>query len=90
MRNIVFSLVAAAALLVSVGAAVAGGPVKLTDDQLDKATAGAATDDTSFLLGVSTAELGRLVALSDWTLGFLNGAPQPLPTQLLSAPIATP
>ena len=42
MRRKFFSLVAAAALLASVGAAVAD-PVKLTDVQLDEATAGAAT-----------------------------------------------
>ena len=40
MRYKFFSLVAAAALLASVGAAVAD-PVKLTDVQLDEATAGA-------------------------------------------------
>jgi hypothetical protein len=43
MRRKFFSLVAAAALLASVGAADAKGPVKLTDVQLDEATAGAAT-----------------------------------------------
>jgi hypothetical protein len=42
MRHKFFSLVAAAALLASVGAADAKGPVKLTDVQLDEATAGAA------------------------------------------------
>ena len=37
------SVVAAAALLMSVGAAYAKGPVTLTDGQLDKITAGDAT-----------------------------------------------
>jgi hypothetical protein len=41
MSGKLLSLVAAAALLVSVGAANAKDPVKLTDGQLDKVTAGA-------------------------------------------------
>ena len=44
MRHIVFSLVAATAFLASVGAAVAD-PVKLTDVQLDKVTAGDAASN---------------------------------------------
>jgi hypothetical protein len=77
MRDKVLSLVAAAALLASVGVANAKGPVTLTDVQLDKATAGdaASTNQVSFLLGVSTAELGRLLALSNFAVGILNGAP---------------
>jgi hypothetical protein len=102
MRYKIFSLVAAMALLASVGAAYAKdpaqasvgaadakgpvetsigaahakGPMKLTDAQLDKATAG---DELSFLVGVSTADLGRLMAISNWALGWLNGVPQALP-----------
>jgi hypothetical protein len=41
MSGKLLALVAAAALLVSVGAANAKDPVKLTDHQLDKVTAGA-------------------------------------------------
>jgi hypothetical protein len=41
MRSKVVGLVAAAALSASVGIATAKGPVKLTDGQLDKVTAGA-------------------------------------------------
>lgn len=41
MSGKLLSLVAAAALLVSVGVANAKSPVKLTDGQLDKVTAGA-------------------------------------------------
>jgi hypothetical protein len=82
MHDKVLSLVAAAALLASVAVANAKGPVTLTDVQLDKATAGdaASTNQVSYLLSVSTAELGRLMALSSWTLGVLNGVPlSPLP-----------
>jgi hypothetical protein len=74
MRDKVLSLVAAAALLASVGVANAKGPVTLTDVQLDKATAGA--DETAFLLANSTATLNRLLTITNWTLGFLNGVPQ--------------
>jgi hypothetical protein len=45
MRHIVLSLVAATALLASVGAAAAKDPVKLTDVQLDKVTAGDAASN---------------------------------------------
>jgi hypothetical protein len=40
MRNKVIGVVSAAALLASVGVANAKGPVKLSDVQLDKVTAG--------------------------------------------------
>ena len=88
MRSRVAGLVAAAALLASVGIANADqataakdakGPVKLTDNQLDKVTAGDAASQTAFLVATSTAELNRLLAISNFTLGFLNGVPQPLP-----------
>jgi hypothetical protein len=72
-------MVAAAALLVSVGVANAKGPVKLTDNQLDKVTAGAATNQVAFLMAISTATVNRLTTLSNFTLGFLSGVPQPLP-----------
>jgi hypothetical protein len=49
MRSKVVGLVAAAALSASVGIATAKGPVKLTDGQLDKVTAGA--DYTSANMG---------------------------------------
>jgi hypothetical protein len=42
MSGKLLSIVAAAALLVSIGAASAKDPVKLSDHQLDKVTAGAA------------------------------------------------
>jgi hypothetical protein len=75
------SLVAAAALLASVGvanaaenaAAKAKGPVTLTDNQLDKVTAGDAASQTAFLLSTSTAELNNLLTISNNTLSFLNG-----------------
>jgi hypothetical protein len=44
MTGRLLGLVAAAALLVSVGVANAKEPVKLTDHQLDKVTAGAAVN----------------------------------------------
>ena len=75
------SLVAAAALLASVGvanaaenaAAKAEGPVTLTDNQLDEVTAGDAASQTAFLLSTSTAELNNLLTISNNTLSFLNG-----------------
>jgi predicted small lipoprotein YifL len=60
MRNTVLSFVAAAALLTSVGAAHAKGPVTLTDSQLDKITAGDATgvlNPLTFWVEVSQVEL---------------------------------
>jgi hypothetical protein len=65
MRHKSLSLVAAAALLMSVGAAYAKDPVMLTDDQLDKVTAGDAAGITAFWVGVSTLELDGLLALSN-------------------------
>ena len=86
MGGKVLSLLAAAALLASVGAAnaeenaaaKAKGPVTLTDNQLDTVTAGDAASQTAFLVATSTAELNRLLAISNFTIGFLNGVPQPL------------
>jgi hypothetical protein len=88
MKSKVLGLVAAAALLTSLGAANASenatakakGPVSLTDNQLDTVTAGDAASQTAFLLSVSTTELNNLLAISNFTLGFLNGVPQPLPS----------
>jgi hypothetical protein len=68
----VFSLVAAAALLASVGAAAANDPVKLTAVQRDNATAGAAANETA-------TDLGRPQAFSNFALGFLNGIPPQRP-----------
>ena len=66
MRGKVLSLAAAAAMLASVGAANAPanakGPVTLTDNQLDKVTAGATAAD---ILAFSTATLNNLVANSN-------------------------
>ena len=86
MRGKVLSLVAAAALLASVGAANAPadakGPVPLTDNQLDKVTAGATAADilafsTATLNNLvanshSTAPLNNLMAVSNQTVGFLS------------------
>jgi hypothetical protein len=94
MGDKVLSLVAAAALLASVGVANAKGPVTLTDGQLDKVTAGDAASQTAFLVGVSTVELNRLVTLSNFAVGLLNGFPlAPLPNttpSLPSLPTITP
>ena len=60
MHSKVVGLVAAAALLASVGIANAEGPVTLTDGQLDKITAGDA--QTSATLAASTAQLNALLA----------------------------
>jgi hypothetical protein len=91
MRYKVLSAVAVAALLASVGAANAHdikGPVELKDLQLDKVTAGdSSTNETAALVADSTATLNRLMTISNWTVGFLNGVPQaPLP--LSAFPIA--
>jgi hypothetical protein len=82
MRDKVLSFVAAAALLASVDAAYAKGPVTLTDGQLDKVTAGDSASQTAFLVSVSTAELNKLLAFSNAAVGFLNGVPP--------SPITTP
>jgi hypothetical protein len=70
MHGNVVGLVAAAALLASVGIANAKGPVKLTDGQLDKITAGASA---SSINASATAELNSLVAASTNTVVALNG-----------------
>ena len=79
------SLVAAAALLASVGvanaaenaAAKAKGPVTLTDNQLDTVTAGDAASQVAFLMAISTADVNRLTAISNFTIGFLSGTFNP-------------
>ena len=68
MRDEVLSLVAVAALLGSMGAAGAKEPVKLTDAQLDMATAGFAT---SVNFGVSMPGVGAF-----FPLGSPNGTAQ--------------
>ena len=89
MSSKVLGLVAAAALLASVGAANAAenaganaaakakGPVTLTDNQLDTVTAGDAASQTAFLLATSTAELNNLLAISNFTISFLSGTFNP-------------
>jgi hypothetical protein len=77
MRSRVVGLVAAAALLSSVGIASAAddatanakGPVTLTDNQLDKVTAGATAAD---ILAFSTATLNNLVANANSTTPLNN------------------
>jgi hypothetical protein len=61
MHGKVVGLVAAVALLASVGIANAKGPVTLTDGQLDKITAG---DATSATLAAATAQLNTLLAVN--------------------------
>jgi hypothetical protein len=69
MRSKVVGLVAAVALLASVGIASAKGPVKLTEVQLDKVTAGAntstsvaATQTLNTLLAANTQQLNNQLA----------------------------
>ena len=69
MRSKTVGFVAAAALLASIGIANAKGPVTLTDNQLDKVTAGATAAD---ILGFSTATLNNLVANSNSTAPLNN------------------
>jgi hypothetical protein len=40
--------------------------------------AGAATNEVAFLTAISVVDVSRLTAISNFTLGFLNGVPQPL------------
>jgi hypothetical protein len=54
MRSNVVGLVAAAALLTSVGIANAKSPVKLTDGQLDNITAGASLASANLAASVAT------------------------------------
>jgi hypothetical protein len=86
MGGKVLSLIASAALLASVGAANAPanakGPVTLTDNQLDKVTAGATAagilaNSTAILNNLlansnSAAPLNNLMAISNQTVGFLT------------------
>jgi hypothetical protein len=82
MRSKVVGLLTAAALLASIGTASAKDPVKLTDNQLDKVTAGATAADilafsTATLNNLvansnSTAPLNNLMAISNQTVGFLS------------------
>ena len=71
MHGKVVGLVAAVALLASVGIANANakGPVTLTDGQLDKITAG----DSASILASSTQLLNTLVATSTNTVVALTG-----------------
>ena len=62
MSGKVVGLVAAVALLASVGTANAKGPVTLTDGQLDKITAGAS--QTSATLAAATQQLNTLLAVN--------------------------
>jgi hypothetical protein len=62
MSSKVVGLVAAVALLASVGIANAKGPVTLTDGQLDKITAG--DSQTSATLAAATAQLNTLLAVN--------------------------
>ena len=70
MHGKVVGLVAAVALVASVGIANAKGPVTLTDGQLDKITAGASA---SSINASATQELNTLVAVSTNTVVALNG-----------------
>jgi hypothetical protein len=88
MRSNVLSLVAAAALLASVGIANAAdhatadakGPVKLTDNQLDKVTAGGALDG---LMAAVNANVAADLALSA-SLVNLNAAATALATAAIT------
>jgi hypothetical protein len=77
MHGKVVGLVAAVALLASVGIANAKGPVKLTDGQLDKITAGASASSinassTQLLNTLVTASTNTVVALNGFTTNTLN------------------
>jgi hypothetical protein len=89
MRSRVVGLVAAAALVASVGIANAAdnatanvkGPVKLTDNQLDKVTAGSALDGLLAAVNANVAAdlafSASLVNLSTATTAFATAAITP-------------
>jgi hypothetical protein len=91
MRSRVVGLAAAAALLASVGIANAAdatanakGPVKLTDNQLDKVSAGGAMDwmmaavNANVAANVAAAAaVNHMVALNAATAAFANAAITP-------------
>jgi hypothetical protein len=66
MSGKLLGIVAAAALLVSVGMANAKDPVKLTDHQLDKVTAGASVTQVPVAASPSTATVTQPIT----NLGF--------------------
>ena len=80
MAGKVVGLVAAAALMASVGIANAKGPVRLTDAQLDKVTAGAsntsvnvaATQQLNTLLAANTQQLNNQLAIFNAFSTFLT------------------
>ena len=77
MHGKVVGLVAAVALLASVGVANAKGPVTLTDGQLDKITAGASASSinassTQLLNTLVTVSTNTVVALNAFTTNTLN------------------
>jgi hypothetical protein len=80
MHGKVVGLVAAGALLASVGIANAKGPVTLTDVQLDKITAGdsqtsvnvAATQQLNALLAANTQQLNNQLAFFNAFSAFLT------------------
>jgi len=80
MGGRVVGLVAAAALMASVGIANAKGPVKLTEAQLDKVTAGAsntsvnvaATQQLNTLLAANTQQLNNQLAIFNAFSTFLT------------------
>jgi predicted amino acid dehydrogenase len=95
MRSNVLSLVAATALLASVGSANAKDPVKLTDVQLDKITAGATQTSADVAAAIANvnvaadnlgkAALNYLVAVNTATGVVTNAAL----SSLSSSPITT-
>jgi hypothetical protein len=77
MHGKVVGLVAAVALLASVGMANAKGPVTLTDGQLDKITAGASASSINassaqLLNTLVTTSTNTVVALNSLTTNGLN------------------
>ena len=103
MRSNALCLVAAAALLASVGSANAKDPVKLTDVQLDKITAGATQTSADMAAAIENvnvaadnlgkAALNFLVAVNTATAVVTNAALSSLSSSLtttnaaLSSPI---
>jgi hypothetical protein len=77
MRKSVIGLVAAGPLLCGAGSALAGSPMALSNDQLDRVTAGAATVASS----VNAQALGALALTTTTSNSIVAGGIAPYPGQ---------
>jgi hypothetical protein len=77
-RKVLVSLLAAGAMLASVGMVAAKEPLKLTDNQMDTVTAGgtnplvSSTQTLNNLVTISNNTVNNLLTISNNTLNFFN------------------